>query len=192
MTDDRKAALIERYQNINVDHEWWDSVYDDFHSICKRMGIDLDRHEPSFAGFWSQGDGASFTGIFNADVADTAPETIRNYAPIDKELHRIADELCMLGRIYYRAYARVGRPYGSHHCHQYTMFVTDYEPLVGDIDDWADEVHEAVEKGLQELFRDLAGWLYSTLEQEYDYLTSNEGVWDTIVANDMHKEGEYA
>jgi hypothetical protein len=190
MTDDRKQELIERYRTISVDHEWWDSTYDDFKSICRRMGIDLDMGEPSFQGFWSQGDGASFTGIFNADIADTAPETIRNYAPIDKELHRIADELCMLGRVYYRAYAQIGRPYGSHHCHSHTMFVANYAPLEGDVDDWADEVHTAVETGLQGLFRDLADWLYNTLERKYDYLTSDEAVWGTIVANELDREDE--
>jgi len=30
--------------------------------------------------------------------------------------------------------------------------------------------------------------LYDRLATEYDYLTSDEAVWDTIVANDMHLE----
>ena len=53
-------------------------------------------------------------------------------------------------------------------------------------------IHEAVEQGLQELFRDLAGWLYQTLEREYDHLTSDEEVWETIVANELHLEEEDA
>lgn len=192
MTDDKKQELIDRYRDINVDHDWWDLIYDDFNAICKRMGIDLDKQEPSFSGFWSQGDGASFTGSFSGSIADTAAEEIRNYAPLDTELHRIADELTLIGRIYYRAYARIGRPYGTHYCHQYTMYVTDFEPLESEVDDWADDIHEAVEQGLQELFRDLAGWLYRTLEQEYDYFTSDEEVWETIVANELHLEEEDA
>ena len=190
MTDHRKHAVIERHRDINVNYDWWDCTHGDFRAICKRMGIDLDKHEPSFSGFWSQGDGASFTGTFIGDVADTAPQTIREYAPADKELHRIADELCMLGRIYYRAHANIDRPYGTHYCHQYTMHVTSCEPYDGDPDDWVEEVHTALEEGLQGLFRDLAGWLYSTLEREYDHLTSDEVVWDTIVANEMYKEDE--
>lgn len=190
MNDDRKQALIERHREINVYYQWWDSTYDDFNAICRRMGITLEKHEPSFSGFWSQGDGASFTGAFVGDVAETAPQTIREYAPVDKELHRIADELCTLGRIYYRAYASIGRPYGTRYCHQYTMYVTFVEPYDGDPDDWADAVHTALEEGLQELFRDLAGWLYQTLEREYDYLTSDEAVWDGIVANELDKEDE--
>lgn len=192
MTDDKKQELIERYRDINVNYDWWDSIHDDFNAICKRMGIDLDKREPSFSGFWSQGDGASFTGSFSGSIADRAAEEIRNYAPLDTELHRIADELTLIGRIYYRAYARIGRPYGNHYCHQYTMHVTDLEPLEGDADDWANDIHEAVEQGLQELFRDLAGWLYDVLEREYDHCTSDEEVWESIVANELHLEEEDA
>ena len=31
--------------------------------------------------------------------------------------------------------------------------------------------------------RDLANWLYRQLEQEYDYLTSDEDVDETLIAN---------
>ena len=192
MTDDRKEELIERHRDINANHDWWDAVYEDFDIICKCMGIDVDKGEPCFSGFCSQGDGASFTGTFNGEVAENAPEEIRKHAPLDKKLHRIADELCMLGRLYYRAYAHISRLYGTNYYHQYTMFITGLEPMYGDADDWADAVHALVEDGLQDLFRDLAGWLYSSLDVEYDYLTSDEAVWDTIVANDLHKEEEYA
>lgn len=180
--------LIDRHRDINVDHGWWGGIYDDFTSICKRMGISLDQHEPSFTGFWSQGDGASFTGVFRGTVAETAPETIRNYAPVDGELHRIADELCILGRVYYRAHARIWRQGRTPYCHSNTLRVSDLWPAEGDVDDWADEVHDAVEEGLNRLFRDLADWLYGTLEREYDYLTSDEVVWDTIRANELDRE----
>jgi len=192
MTDNRKEELIERYRDINVDYDWWDAVYENFQLICKCMGVALDKGEPCFSGFWSQGDGASFTGTFNGEVGDNAPEEIRKHAPLDKELHRIADELCMLGRLYYRAYAHISRLYGTNYYHEHTMFVTGCEPVYGDADDWADTVNEAVEEGLQVLFRDLAGWLYGSLENEYDYLTSDEVVWDTIVSNGLNKEEEYA
>jgi hypothetical protein len=33
--------------------------------------------------------------------------------------------------------------------------------------------------------RDLARWLYRTLEKEYDYLTSDEAVWEAIQANEL-------
>ncbi len=185
MTDDEKQALIDKYRHINVDHDWWDFVECDFHEICKRMGIDLDWREPSFSGFCSQGDGASFTGTFTGTAAEEAPKNIREHAPVDEELHRIADELCLIGRVYYSAYAHIGRHGGSNYVHECTMHVEYLEPCYGEEEDWADEVHDAVERGVQDLMRDLARWYYQALEQEYDHLTSDEVVWDTIEANEL-------
>jgi hypothetical protein len=190
MNEEKKQELIDRYRNINVDYEWWDFTHEDFFAICKILGVGLDKHEPSFSGFWSQGDGASFTGSYSAHNADNAPAEIRSYAPDGEELHRIADELCLLSRVYYPAYASVTRSGYGNYVHSQTMYVSDPEPHDGDPEDWADEIHEIVEEKLQYLMRDLADWLYASLEKEYDHLTSDEVVWETIVANELDKEEE--
>jgi hypothetical protein len=39
------------------------------------------------------------------------------------------------------------------------------------------------ETTVSDCLRDLANWLYRQLEQEYDYLTSDEAVDETLVAN---------
>jgi hypothetical protein len=208
MNEERKAELIERHRHINVNHEWWEHLYEEFDRVCKILGIDLDpvgrlrqrqRPDIEFSGFCSQGDGASWSGVYRAwhyeagymhrvNTYDLAPEGIREYAPRDKELHRIAGELCMLARLYYPAYAQVAK--SGHYSHAFTMHLSHYEPLEGDEDDWADEVHRHVEDTLTDLFRDLADWLYARLEQGYNYLTSDEAVWDTIEANELDEEEE--
>lgn len=206
ISEARKAQLIEQHHDINVEYEWWDSTYDDFVRICEILGITLDTrahrtmgggtvHRPliNFSGFWSQGDGASWSGFYRActweagwlhrvPTYDEAPAKIREYCD-DKELHRIADELCFLARIYYPAYAHIGS--NSLYCHSGTMNLSGSEPMDGHDDDYAEEVHEHVETTLTDLFRDLADWLYRQLEQEYDYLTSDEAVWDTIQASGL-------
>ena len=40
------------------------------------------------------------------------------------------------------------------------------------------------EEVVTEALRDLARWLYRQLEREYEYLTSDEAVDETIAAND--------
>jgi len=182
MTD--KQELIDKYRDINVDYQWWDFTESDFRSICKRMGVELDKGEPSFSGFWSQGDGASFTGSYFAAFAESAPQEIRNYAPADEELHRIADELCLLARMYFPAYVTIGRS-GGRYVHECTMYVNEVEPKYGELDEWAPEVYEAVERGVQDLMRDLARWYYRALEREHDHLTSDEVVWEAIQANEL-------
>ena len=199
-----RDKLIEQHRYINVEDTWWDSIYDDFRRICDIFGVDLDKNEPQFSGFASQGDGASFTGTYRAYVKrgyadnppilfyETAPTKIREHAPEDEELHRIADELCMLSRVYFLLHINIARFGRSSYVHEQTMdcYVA---PMDGDPDDWAEEVHAHVQAEGALLMRDLARWLYRTLEDEYFYLTSDEAVWDTIEANELceaHNEEE--
>jgi len=192
------ADFIEKHRDINSRYGWWDSVYDDFHRICEILGIDLAKREPSFSGFWSQGDGASWAGAYHSEIPkyntdpiryyETAPAAIREYAPKDEELHRIADELCLLGRVYGPHVAWVERN-GHHYVHDKTMYVNEIHPVYyEDEARWGDDVYLHIEEQMQELFRDLARWLYGCLEAEYDYLMSDEAVIDTLGANEIEEE----
>lgn len=188
--------FIEKHRDFNVNHEWWDSVCDDFNRICEILGIELDKHEPSFSGFWSQGDGASWAGKYRAKTIlsythmgsvptyDLAPQQIREHAPKDETLHKIADELCLLARIYRPVYVVVGR-HGHNYVHSATMCVSEWEYF----DDYTDDVDEAIadhiETTLLTQFRALANWLYATLEVEYEYLTSDEAVIESLEANEI-------
>ena len=188
MTEDQRAALIERYRYINVDYLWWDTTFDDFAAICKILGIDLSKNEPSFSGFWSQGDGASFTGHFSPFGIEKAPALMREHAPKDEELHRIADKLCEINLIYFaKFYGTITR--SGNYWHSNTMGV---EIHMSDEEDdyWPDEVFSIVEETFLDLMRDLADWLYEALEVEYDYLTSDEVVWNAIEANELDEPEE--
>jgi hypothetical protein len=48
----------------------------------------------------------------------------------------------------------------------------------------AAEIIGDAESIVTDALRDLANWLYRQLEQEYDYLTSDEAVDETLIAND--------
>ena len=194
-------SFINAHREINVKHEWWDFVYEDFRKICDILGITLDRDEPSFSGFWSQGDGASWTGRYRAQgldlsvwsgvlpTYDIAPAKIREHAPQDEELHRIADELCLLARIYGTTYVVVRR-HDSRYVHSSTMCVSEWEYYDGrDVDE---EIIDHVEEALLHAFQALADWLYGALEEEYDHLTSDEAVIETLEANEMEEEQDEA
>ena len=193
-------AFIDQHRDFNVNYDWWDSTYDNFNHICEILGIDLDKNEPSFSGFWSQGDGASWAGKYvpvsgyvpNATATyDTAPQKIREYAPKDEELHRIADELCLLARIYHPVRATVGR-YNSHYVHSMAMNVREWEYWDEDIgfEGVDDAIAALIEETLLTQFRALADWLYSTLEKEHEYLTSDEAVIESLKANEIEEDEE--
>jgi len=202
MTQKYSEDFIDKHRDINVNyHGWWDSVYEDFYEICTILGIELDKREPSFSGFWSQGDGASWTGRYRAQglgyaglaplyTYDQAPAKIREHAPQDETLHSIADELCLLGRIYRPVYAKIERPYGSNYVHSNTMYVTEWEYYDEELceDDVDTEIAHHIEETLIAQFRALADWLYKSLESEHDYLTSDEAVIEALDANEIEEE----
>ncbi len=88
------------YRQHHADSNWYENVYEDFREVCGIFGIDLRQRvfrlsngrfmeEPCiwFSGFCSQGDGACFEGRWHWQPA--TPRKIREYAPQDRELHRM-------------------------------------------------------------------------------------------------------
>ena len=172
-----------------LDDCWFEFVYDDFERICAILGVELDtrslrlygggqRRRPSiwFSGFWSQGDGACFEGRYS--YARDAMCRIREYAPTDSELHRIAEELqAIQRRNFYRLSATIthrGRYY-----HEHSMAIA----VARDTADGQDMTHDA-EDTVTEALRALARWLYRQLEREFDYQTSDEAVDEAITINE--------
>jgi len=188
--------LIDTHRDINVSHDWWDFTFQDFDRVCDILGIDLDRYEPQFSGFHSQGDGASWVGVWGSydkqhEAIEHAPQEIRKHYTGDDRLHHIADTICMLNRMYFRmqvTLTRVGR-----YVHDGTMYadVSPYDISEDDAEEQFDpDVWHHLNDTVQDLARDLAGWLYERLEEEFEYLTSDDAVRESIIENDLHKEPE--
>ena len=122
LSDAAKEKARAWYRQTGFDHDWFEFVYDDFECICAIIGVDLKtvpvrlygggtRQKPCiwFSGFWSQGDGACFEGRYG--YAKDAPRKIRDHAPKDGELHRIADALqAIQRRNFYQLHATVDPP----------------------------------------------------------------------------------
>lgn len=172
-----------------LDDCWFEFVYDDFERICAILGVELDtitvrlygggqRRKPSiwFSGFWSQGDGACFEGRYS--YPSNAVRGIRDFAPVDTELHRIADTLqAIQRRNFYRLSATIthrGRYY-----HEHTMAIA----VARDSANGQGMTRDA-EDTVTETLRDLARWLYRQLEREFDYQTSDEAVDEAITISE--------
>lgn len=189
MTDEQKQALIEQYRDFNVEHiEWWDCVYGDFTCDMAAKGIHV--YDMSFSGFCSQGDGASFTGyISNNKMFFEQHGLTYNYPWITK-LMSVGGEFTL----------SIERGANRRYVHENTvgvgLSVTDMFYHILPQDDLRAHVaeqwdglltveYDTISGAVTEIIRDYCRDLYRRLRDEYDYLTSDEAVWDAIVANEL-------
>ena len=130
----------------------------------------VDASDIAFSGFWSQGDGASFTGEFRASLISPAADLAAEF-PTHKTLHGLHARLTTVG---HPDDSRVNITRSGHYVHSHTMNID------------ADEYSRDDERELLSILRGLADWLYRLLESEYDYLVSDECVDESIISNGYH------
>ena len=201
---DIDKALCDTYRDINVQDGWWDYAYESFTQELDGIGVSADEEDICFSGFYCQGDGASFEG----QVVDWRKLlTAMGYG--DKaaliEYFEMADTECHIRRR------------GHMYVHQNTMHLDldNFPEFPGDkyfslsgfellaegcgMNEFKrDTMYEllrphnsdALEQELLKFVRDKAGELYISLREEYEYLTSDEAVWEAIVANELHLTGD--
>ena len=198
LSDAAKENARTWYREACLDYEWYDFVYEDFGTICGILGVTLatspvrlygggtrDKPHLYWTGFWSQGDGASFEGSYSH--ARGAAKGIRAHAPKDDELHRIADALqAVQRRNFHRLHATICQR--GRYCHEYTMAIE----VERDSPTWQPPTDDA-EDTVTEAMRDLARWLYRQLRAEYEHLTSDAAIHETLAANEstFTAAGEY-
>lgn len=168
------------------DNYFAESVFEDAANVADILGIDLRQtrktkmdgshsYEPTiyFSGFSSQGDGACFVGSYKYKKG--AGKALRQYAPTDVELHRIADELqATQKRYFYSLEAKC-----SHRGHYYHSGYMDVEAY-----DKRDEYRDCPADEITDSLRSFADWIYRQLENGYEYQMSDEQVTDAIEANE--------
>ena len=188
---EHRSALLERYRCINVEHvEWWDCVYADFKEDMRDVGIHVDRI--LFSGFWSQGDGACFEGSF---------ANLRTYLD-----HHHKDQYPLIRKLLASGgYIDIVCTHRGHYCHSNNTSVelehdtfyrliecpTEFhEQIVDTWDRQLDDEAADFEKDVTEQWRSYMDDLYIKLEKEYDYLVSDEAVWEAIESNELDMDEE--
>jgi len=186
-----KAYAVEKYNDTN--ESWWsESVIEMAKEDGKALGFDIDT--VYWSGFWSQGDGASWTGRIDIvkwctnQMAEN-PEYRILRAMAEGELIEPYTHVSQSGRYY----------------HQYTMGVDSIDVIRDDEDKYDGELEPlfvgntclellaavggedaltALEKDILESARDYAVTIYHNLEKEYEYMSSEEAFAETAEAND--------
>lgn len=167
----RERALEKLAQWATEDSFWYESVIEDAKECGAILGIQID--DIFFSGFWSQGDGACFTGRY--EYFKGSAGKIRQHAPNDTELHRIADTLQAIERRnFYRLTATISKR-SHYYSHENTVAVdTDTAHVAGDDGDTG---------ALAVTLRDFMRWIYRRLEDEFTYRTSEEQLLEDAAAN---------
>lgn len=164
LTEEQKETLIEKHRDINVEYGGWhECTLADFESELGTIGF--DNAKIAYSGFWSQGDGLSFTGDYSPR-ASLEPEEL--YFAESKNLFNFLKQK--------HAYFSIVR-FSHRYSHENTVTISSY-------------LDERQEEQLLTACRDLMRDFYRRLEREYDYLTEPAQVLETLQANGYEFDAE--
>ena len=172
LTKEQQEKATLKHYDFNVDFgDWYEFIYENFIDEVAERGYFIKPDNIQFTGFWSQGDGASFTGYVHIE------DWIR-YHKAGNEFRKVLNSL---RRGYGPEDAYLIRASGrySHESSVYTS-INMYDVENEDVEDQLDKIAEIIE----EERKDLSIELYKRLRQEYEYLTSHEAIAESLRIND--------
>lgn len=184
--------VLEQYWDINVYDDWHDCTIEYWKERLARLQIDAD--EVNYSGFYSQGDGACFTGM----VRGPQMQKFMRMHGMRERFRAIYD-----GCKHFNVAVDVSR--NSHHySHPYCVSVNVEMEYPGwaeqsedmrDVMVWtlyqeAESDFKFFEEECTDILRGYMEKIYRELEKEYDYLTSEEAVTEAILANELYDPNE--
>jgi hypothetical protein len=186
----------------SLDHEWWDGVYENAKAGGPERGFEIE--DIRFSGFWSQGDGASWTGsvrikeFLDYHLKEDNPKYGRYF---------ILQALIAENQDWVERYTNVNRR-GFHYVHDNMMYlesisIFNLESLDADTEARLQEEGPLQRANVYQLYKgadidylidDLETWIleeaqayarqiYDDLESEHEHLTSEESLIESAEAN---------
>lgn len=168
LTEEAKQKAIENLYDINVDYEWWDLTYDDAANIgLKITGFDLDR--------------ASYVeGEFMDTALETAQAIIKEHGEQCETFKTAQDYMIEYNRLLAEQCQEVADDLYHRQIEPEIVFDLEYDDYIntGDID--------------AEFLKSLCEDYRIILQKEYEYLTSEAAIIETIQANEYEftEDGE--
>lgn len=186
LSKEAKEHAIEKNRDINIEFWEW---YDDIYLAFKEKYSDLfEITNMYFSGFWSQGDGAMFEyGGINDKLIDEFIGQL-SLSPLRKKLVKEHIHFSGSGK-------QSGNYYHERSC-SHSLYV-EYDGTINcihhvNIDNFISELSLDFEAFIEERYIDLAHELYSMLESEYEWHTSNEAIEQCLIDMEYEftKQGE--
>lgn len=168
LSEEAKQATIEKYRDINVDYDGWhDFIIEEYTGELEALGY--ENITINYSGFWSQGDGASFTAA-TIDLWQwiKAHKLGNKYRSLKKWI----DEGELVASIQRETH---------HYYHEKTVSSTVES---GDCPAKLSSLIDELENELDEKTEDYCRELYKQLSNAYDSLTTDEAVAETLEANE--------
>lgn len=155
LTDKQKEKVIANYHDFNVQGEWYGFVLEEWTEKLEEMGF--KNPDIRFTGFWSQGDGASFT----CDKID-----------VEKLLSQIDNKRLLFIQNLPITFSIIRD--GSRYVHEHSCKVHwDGEAILSQKED---ELFSEFISVVSNIRLSLSKEIYKILEEEYEYLTSPEAL----------------
>lgn len=188
LSDDAKqAAINDERNNSSIDYEFSGEL--DYWQNGALSGTGFVIDEISFSGFYSQGDGASFTGYYDSSQIDL--EKLRGFSLKAYDLMARNDSVfgasgLTSDNVITADIKRISR----HYSHENTVSIENIEINgCGWGDDESDKINIAyndLENYLIALKNSLCHLIYSSLEAEYDHQNSDEYISEILVINEYY------
>ena len=174
LSDEAKQVALDRHREINAHDGWWDPIYEGLHDKAEEAGFEVQ--DIYFSGFWSQGDGAMFTySRFNDNILKGFVAQL-DLSEEDKQL--MLSQAVVDGKGIHR-----GHYYHEKSCDHYSWLESN-DPSNEQATDLIEGLDGAFENYVIEVYEDLCGQLYSSLNRYYDELTSDEYVAEMLIDNE--------
>lgn len=188
LTTAAQNEAIRRVGEMNTDNDYWaESTLEWANTTLEAFGF--YNIKIRYTGFWSQGDGASFTSVWTwlkADGTTTAEYLDGGNGDEEKgfaeRIAAIVAESRLTGIELPKM--RMSDDNSCHYCHENSVNIEfDYSNIECEVDQLIVDC-ERYEERLTAWCRDLMRWIYRSLEAEYDYQSSREGAIECIEGND--------
>ena len=158
---------------------WTEFIEEDFEQILEYFGF--EDIECNWDVSYSQGSGSSFTGLWFRNKFNY--KKIKEFILKDKELLNIAKTLKDLIKsekdLFYVEIKRIN----NHYYHQNTVEAVCF--------DEEDNILYDVNMYFNDIVYNLSTWFFNKLQKEYDYLISDEGIAEKIIANETEIPEKY-
>ena len=182
----QQDKALEAFRYINVmDQDWFEFTKDDFCRICKILGIHTEPENISFRGFYSQGDGSTFSSDIDliTFIRGTGQQSWKQIAPALKldllpcTCHARVISLIEKGVIDATVKTVSCLGYQLKYESEYDF---DRKSKYSNIDNELEKLDSWVEKSMEAVNT----FLFKSLQDEYEYQISDQSVQESIEANE--------